>query len=241
MVLWRPALDTRVAFRFRYPVGRFSTSGWQAELGVQSAVVAAGQFMRRRDEHGATRVDEDVVDREQGRTAAWLWPPGGDQPVADLAGGVHVAEVQEPAELRVIKGGVVVTGEHHRRVTRRRQRSQFTAPPLGRRPGPGRKWRMGVDTDQLHGPPGGEVKPGGGLGGEAGPESHAVAQRVAGIDAAATVTVFPDVGHLVREQIGQPGPLEPGHGIVGEFLKKQHVSVGPANEPDDRVFRRSAD
>src|SRR5258708_24766629 len=90
--------------------------GGQAELGVQGAVVAAGKRMRRGGGHRPARVDEDVVERKQGRAAAWLRSPRGDQAVADLARRVYVAEAQEPAELRVIEGGVVVARENHRKL-----------------------------------------------------------------------------------------------------------------------------
>ena len=45
---------------------------------------------------------------------------------------------QEPAKLRVIEGGVEVSGENARTVTGRRQRGQLTAPPGRGARGPGR-------------------------------------------------------------------------------------------------------
>src|SRR5258708_7185198 len=131
----------------------------EPELGVECAVVAAGQSVGRRGQDRAAPVDEDVVDGEQSQAPAGLWSPGRGQPVAGLAGRVQVAAAQEPAELRVIGGGVEVSGEDARTVTGRGQRGQLTAPPGRGGRGPGRlRWR-GVYAGQLHGRPGRKVKP----------------------------------------------------------------------------------
>ena len=126
--------------------------------------------------------------------------PGEDQPVAGLASGVGVAAAQEPAELRVIEGGVEVSGEDERTVTGRRQRGQLTAPPGG---GGGRlDWlrRRRVYAGQLHELPGRKVQPGGAPGCRHRRRERPAAQRVAGVNAASRAVRY-RLRHLVREQI----------------------------------------
>jgi len=195
-------------------------------------VVAAVQPVGRRGQDRAAPVDEDVVDCEQGQPPGALWSPGGGQPVACLAGRVEVAAAQEPAELRVIEGGVEVSGEDARTVTGRGQRGQLTAPPGRGVRGPGRLRRRRVYAGQLHGLPRRKVKPRGAPGGRHRRRERPAAHRVAGVDAASRA-VRRRLRHLVREQIAQSGPLEPGRRLVGEFLHEQHVCVLTANQLDN--------
>src|SRR5215470_8047148 len=61
-------------------------SAGEPELRVDRAVVTARQVVHGGREHGAARVDEHVVDRQERRLPPRA--PGRDQPVAHLAGGV---------------------------------------------------------------------------------------------------------------------------------------------------------
>jgi len=140
----------------------------------------------------------------------------------------------------VIKRGVEIAGQHHRRVTGRGQRGQLAAPARGRRQVPRRHRRMRVHADQVHGLPGRQVEARGGLGGVAGPDGQPLAQRVAGVDAAAAVAVLFDVEHLVGQHLAEASQLQPDDRVAGEFLEEQHVSTGPAGEPDQPLPRGPA-
>ncbi len=70
-----------------------------------------------------------MVDRKERQCFGALEVPGRNQSVAGLAGRVDVALAQEPAELRVIEGGVEISGEDEGNVTGRRQCRQLTPPP----------------------------------------------------------------------------------------------------------------
>jgi hypothetical protein len=203
-------------------------------------MIAARHPVHRRAEHGAARIHQDVVEREQRRPSAGLWPPGGDQTLAHLAGRVDVAEAQQPAELCVIFGGVEVPGQHDRRIAGRWQRGELGSPARGRGQVPGRHGRMRVHADQLHGLSRRQLEPGRGLRGVAGPDHQPVAQRMTGVDAAAAIPVLLDVEHLVRQQFAQPGQLQPGDGVAGELLHEQHVSAGPADQADQALPRSPA-
>jgi hypothetical protein len=161
--------------------------------------------------------------------------PGKGQPVAHLAGGVHVAAAQELAEQCVIEGGVEVAGQDARAVTRRGQRGQLTAPPGRGGPGPGRLGRRRVDAGQLHHRPGRKDEPGGVPRGRGPRGGLPAAQRVTGVDAPSRALRYP-----VREKITQSGPLEPGCRIVGEFLNEQHVRVLGAGQLDQHLGRGPA-
>ena len=143
----------------------------------------------------------------------------------------------------MIEGGVEVSGEDARTATGRGQRGQLTAPPGRGARGPGRLRRRRVYAGQFHELPGRKVKPGGAPGCRHRRKQRPAAQRVAGVDA---VAVRRRLRHPVREQIAQPGPLEPGCRLCGEFLHEQHVRaltayqlgnhLGPG--PSDEQIRR---
>ena len=78
----------------RLPAGLLRRGG-KPELGVECAVIGAGQPVGRCGHYRAAPVDQDVVDGEQGEAPAGSWSPGQGQPVANLAGGVRVAAAQE--------------------------------------------------------------------------------------------------------------------------------------------------
>ena len=88
---------------------RPGTSGGQPDFGVNRAMVTARQVVYRGCQHGAPGIDEDMIESEQCELSCG--PPCGGQPITCPARGVDVPEAQQPAELRVIGGGVEVPGE----------------------------------------------------------------------------------------------------------------------------------
>ena len=92
----------------------------------------------------------------------------------------------------------------------------------------------------MHELPGRKVKPGGALGGRCRRSARFAAQRVAGVDAASRA-VRHRLRHPVREQIAQPGSLEPGCRFVGEFLHEQHVGVLTAYQLGNHLGAGPAD
>ncbi len=94
-----------------------------------------------------------------------------------------------------------------------------------------------MDTDQVRVLPGRQLEPGRWLGRGDGGEGQAIAQRETGVDATAVRAAAPHIGHLVREQVAQPRPLEPGYRVRGEFLQEKHVDTAPPHEADDRLLR----
>ena len=97
---------------------RSFASGGQAQPRVDGAMVAARQGMHRGFQHGAPGIEEDVIDREN--RALSTGPPGGNQSVTRLSGGVDMTEAQQSAELCMIEGGVEVPGQHARGIPWRR-------------------------------------------------------------------------------------------------------------------------
>ena len=77
---WRHAAIGRQAARAAFSALAAAScdprSGRQAEPGVEGLVVAARHPVRRGGEHRAARVDQDVIEGQQGRAAAGLRPPG---------------------------------------------------------------------------------------------------------------------------------------------------------------------
>ena len=172
------------------------------------------------------------------------WAPQGAQvgtsPLPDLAGGVDVPQPQQVAEVRVIRGGVEVPGQHPRgfgaRIRGRRQDRQLLPPPGRVPPRPGWLRRVRVDADQVGVLAAGKLQSRRGLGDRYRPDRQAVAERVPGVDPGATRAGALDVDDLVREQVGEPGLLQRNHRRLGEFLQEQHVGAGAPDQAYDRLL-----
>ena len=204
----------------------------QADPGVHGAMIGAGQLVDRGGQHGAARVDQDVVDGQQ---AAMAGPrcPGRQQAVASLAGGVRVTLLQQQAELRVVQGRVEIPGQDRRRFARRRKQRELGAPAGGRIDLPRGRGRAGVHADEPDGLRRRDVKPG--RGPRSGRRGLLLAQRIAGVDAVPARAAGHRIGHLMREQPRDPGRLEPADRVHREFLQEQHVGAGPVGQLDHRV------
>jgi hypothetical protein len=96
-----------------------AASGGQAEFRVDRAMVTARQLVYRGGQHGAPGIDEDMIDGEE-RGFSYRSPRWG-KAFTGSAGGVGVAETQQPAELRMVDGGVEVAGQQARGIRVGRQ------------------------------------------------------------------------------------------------------------------------